>query len=170
MRYHLLAASLLVWLAFPGAASAAPNCKLTNDGQTYCNKGAPVSSFKRVPRSSKHKSYIFSKGCPADLGCGCHLANYFGFTGKLWRELWVARNWGHVGSPASKGCVGCVAVFSRGKRGGHVGIVKGYTEGGKPIVYSYANRRLGWTTSEYNLGRVIAYREVSKWTSMSSLP
>ena len=101
-----------------------------------------------------------SGGCPRHLGCGCNLANYFKIVGKKWRELWVARAWADEGSKASKGCVGCVAVLSRGRRGGHVGVVKSYDTNGNPIIYSYANGRLGWTTTAYPARRVIAYRSM----------
>ena len=98
-------------------------------------------------------------GCPRNLGCGCNLANYFRIVGRKWRELWVARNWAHEGSPAHKGCTGCVAVLSRG-RGGHVGVVKAYDADDNPVIYSYANGRLGWTTATYSARRVIAYRQL----------
>lgn len=101
-----------------------------------------------------------AKGCPRHLGCGCNLANYFHIAGKQWRQLWVARNWSHVGQSAWKGCVGCVAVLSRGRHGGHVGIVRHYDANGNPVIYSYANARLGWTTTTYSARRVIAYRSL----------
>lgn len=104
-------------------------------------------------------SRLSRSGCPRNLGCGCNLANYFHIVGKQWRKLWVARNWENVGAPAVKGCTGCVAVMSRG-RGGHVGVVKSYDANGNPVVYSYANGRLGWTTTTYSAGRVIAYRSL----------
>jgi hypothetical protein len=100
-----------------------------------------------------------SSNCPRNLGCGCNLANYFHIIGKKWRELWVARNWARVGSAAAKGCTGCVAVLSRG-RGGHVGVVRSYDANGNPVIYSYANGRLGWTTAPYSKRRVLAYRSL----------
>lgn len=98
--------------------------------------------------------------CPRNLGCGCNLANYFHIGGQRWRELWVARAWAREGTRASKGCIGCVAVLSRGRRGGHVGVVQAYDANGNPVVYSYANGRLGWTTAAYPSQRVIAYRSL----------
>jgi hypothetical protein len=103
---------------------------------------------------------VRSGNCPLTLGCGCNLANYFHIVGKRWRELWVARAWAKEGRPAAKGCVNCVAVLTRGKRGGHVGIVKSYDANGNPAIYSYANRRLGWVTTKYSAKRVIAYRQL----------
>lgn len=45
-----------------------------------------------------------------------------------------ARSYIHYGSRASEGCIGCIAVLSRG-RGGHVGIVTGW-DGPNPIIIS----------------------------------
>ena len=111
------------------------------------------------PKISRVGRRAGSGNCPRNLGCGCNLANYFHIVGKKWRELWVARNWAFMGSRASKGCVGCVAVLSRG-RGGHVGVVKSYDANGNPVIYSYANGRLGWTTAAYSARRVITYRQL----------
>lgn len=102
-----------------------------------------------------------SPGCPAHLGCGCNLATYFNIAdAHLKRALWIAREWLHHFNRAEPGCVGCVAVLSRG-RGGHVGVVKGYDANGNPTIYSYANARLGWRTATYPRSRVIGYRYIN---------
>ncbi len=110
-----------------------------------------------------HRHTVRTTSCPATLGCGCNMAEHLGgiarFGYKVWRDLWVAKNWRSRGEAAHKGCVGCVVVLSR-KGGGHVGIVKGYDANGNPIVHSYANRRLGWTTATYSAKRVLAYRHL----------
>lgn len=60
-------------------------------------------------------------GCPARLWCGCWLAQQFNIVGTKARELWLARNWlQYQKAPLAPGAV---AVFSRGRRGGHVGKV-----------------------------------------------
>ena len=52
--------------------------------------------------------------------------------------------------------VGAIAVMSRGKRGGHVGVVSGVDADGNPIVISgNHNRRVAEAT--YSKGRVYAY-------------
>ena len=131
------------------AARGHQGCDYDNSGHQLCL--GVVSADIGHPRGSSH--------CPINLGCGCNLANYFHIGGQQWRDLWVARNWAKVGSPASHGCVGCVVVLSRG-RGGHVGVVRGYDANGNPTVYSYANGRLGWTTATYSSRRVLAYRSI----------
>lgn len=102
--------------------------------------------------------------CPPRLGCGCNLANHFGgidrFGWNTWRELWRARDWLQHFARARRGCVGCVAVLSRGRRGGHVGVVRHYDSHGNPVIFSYANRRLGWRTATFSARRVLGYVRV----------
>lgn len=108
-------------------------------------------------------SSVEARNCPRHLACGCRLASSMGIDGKLWRRLWVARNWLEIGRRARHGCVGCIVVLRRGRRGGHVGKVVGY-EGRDPIVYSWANARLGWTTATYPARLVLGYRLVNRWS------
>lgn len=91
-------------------------------------------------------------GCPLRRWCGCFLQHYFGLADKT---LWNARRWAGVGRPAAAGCVGCIAVLSRGN-GGHVGIVRGY-DGANPIILS-GNHNNSVGTATYPRSRVIAYR------------
>jgi uncharacterized protein (TIGR02594 family) len=52
--------------------------------------------------------------------------------------------------------VGAIAVMSRGRRGGHVGVVSGIDKSGNPIIISgNHNRRVG--ESVYPRGRIYAY-------------
>jgi len=61
--------------------------------------------------------------CPPQDWCGCWLATYLGIKDqKLWRELWVARNWMTYGTPAEGPAAGVIAIYARGT-GGHVGII-----------------------------------------------
>lgn len=105
-----------------------------------------------------HHQQSYSAGCPLHLGCGCNLAVKLGLGPR--RDLWYARNFEHEGSAASRGCIGCVAVLSRGRHHGHVGIVRSYDPNGNPVIESYANARLGWTVMKYPSGRVLAYRSI----------
>jgi uncharacterized protein (TIGR02594 family) len=62
-------------------------------------------------------------------------------------------SYGHrVGGPQ----VGAIAVLSRGKRGGHVGVVSGVDKGGNPIIIS-GNHGRRVAESKYPRKRVIAY-------------
>jgi len=66
-------------------------------------------------------------GCPSRLWCGCYLATVYGFSGQMWRQLWVARAWAQK-FPRAELAPGKVAVFGRG-RGGHVGRIDGVRPG-----------------------------------------
>lgn len=134
------------------AAPVAQEFTYTRDGR-YMPVSTPAQSVRSARRGG-------SSDCPRNLGCGCNLAKYLHIGGERWRQLWVARAWAREGTRASKGCIGCVAVLSRGRRGGHVGVVQAYDANGNPVIYSYANGRLGWTTAAYPSGRVITYRSL----------
>ena len=61
--------------------------------------------------------------------CGAEMADELGIHGQQGRELWLARNWAHVGTPASAH-VGAVVVWSH-----HVGQIVGQ-ENGQWVVRS----------------------------------
>jgi uncharacterized protein (TIGR02594 family) len=68
----------------------------------------------------------------------------------------MARSFASYGTRLSGPQIGAIAVLSRGKRGGHVGIVKGIDARGNPIIISGNHgRRVGEGT--YSRNRVIAY-------------
>ncbi|TXH42037.1 MAG: CHAP domain-containing protein [Desulfurellales bacterium] len=91
-----------------------------------------------------------------------------------WRRLWCARfmatiapnaaarvrspnqarSWASL--PRVSPQVGAIAVLSRGRRGGHIGVVTGFASNGNPIIISgNHNRVVG--ESEYPRSRVIAW-------------
>lgn len=68
----------------------------------------------------------------------------------------MANSFANYGSRVSGPQVGAIAVMSRGKRGGHVGIVSGIDSKGNPIVISgNYNRRVAETVIPR--GRIYAY-------------
>lgn len=68
----------------------------------------------------------------------------------------MARSFANYGQRISGPQVGAIAVMSRGRRGGHVGIVSGIDAKGNPIVISGNHgRRVAEAT--YSRGRVYAY-------------
>jgi uncharacterized protein (TIGR02594 family) len=68
----------------------------------------------------------------------------------------MARSFASYGTRLSGPQIGAIAVLSRGKRGGHVGIVKGIDARGNPIIISGNHgKRVGEGT--YSRNRVIAY-------------
>ncbi len=68
----------------------------------------------------------------------------------------IASSWLHAGTRISGPQVGAVALISRGRRIGHVGIVSGIDSVGNPIIISgNHNRRV--VEAVYPRGRVYAY-------------
>jgi uncharacterized protein (TIGR02594 family) len=68
----------------------------------------------------------------------------------------MASSFASYGTRVSGPQVGAIAVMSRGKRGGHVGIVSGIDEAGNPIIISGNHGgRVG--ESVYPRGRIYAY-------------
>jgi uncharacterized protein (TIGR02594 family) len=68
----------------------------------------------------------------------------------------LARSYASYGRRVSGPQVGAIAVMSRGKRGGHVGVVSGVDASGNPIIIS-GNHGGRVAESTYSRGRVYAY-------------
>lgn len=68
----------------------------------------------------------------------------------------AAKSFAYYGRRISKPEVGAIAVLTRGKRGGHVGVVSGVDANGNPVIISgNHNKRVG--VAVYPRSRVIAY-------------
>lgn len=68
----------------------------------------------------------------------------------------MASSFASYGRRVSGPQVGAIAVMSRGKRGGHVGVVSGIDEAGNPIVIS-GNHGGRVAEATYPRGRIYAY-------------
>ena len=68
----------------------------------------------------------------------------------------MARSFSSYGQRISGPQVGAIAVMSRGRRGGHVGVVSGVDPKGNPIIVS-GNHGNRVAESVYSRGRVYAY-------------
>ena len=68
----------------------------------------------------------------------------------------AARSFAYYGRRISEPKVGAIAVLTRGKRGGHVGVVSGIDPSGNPIIISGNHNRLVGE-AVYARSRVIAY-------------
>jgi uncharacterized protein (TIGR02594 family) len=68
----------------------------------------------------------------------------------------MARSFANYGTRVSGPQVGAIAVMSRGRRGGHVGIVSGVDGNGNPIIIS-GNHGRRVAESTYSRGRIYAY-------------
>jgi uncharacterized protein (TIGR02594 family) len=68
----------------------------------------------------------------------------------------AAKSFAYYGRRITEPEVGAIAVLTRGKRGGHVGVVSGIDKQGNPIIISgNHNKRVG--EAVYSRARVIAY-------------
>jgi uncharacterized protein (TIGR02594 family) len=68
----------------------------------------------------------------------------------------MARSFSSYGQRISGPQVGAIAVMSRGRRGGHVGVVSGIDDKGNPIIVS-GNHGNRVAESVYSRGRIYAY-------------
>lgn len=68
----------------------------------------------------------------------------------------MARSFASYGQRISGPQVGAIAVMSRGRRGGHVGVVSGIDAKGNPIVIS-GNHGRRVAEASYSRGRIYAY-------------
>jgi len=68
----------------------------------------------------------------------------------------MARSFASYGTRVSGPQVGAIAVMSRGRRGGHVGVVSGIDPSGNPIIIS-GNHGHRVAESTYSRGRIYAY-------------
>ena len=87
-------------------------------------------------------------------------ANFMNFvlerTGHQSSSSNMARSFASYGRRISGPQVGAIAVMSRGKRGGHVGVVSGIDANGNPIIIS-GNHGHRVAESTYSRGRIYAY-------------
>jgi len=92
----------------------------------------------------------------ASLWCGRFMNMVLERSGRSGTGSDMARSFASMGHRVSGPQVGAIAVMSRGKRGGHVGVVSGIDESGNPIVISGNHGgRVGEST--YPRGRIYAY-------------
>lgn len=152
---------------------AQANCP-ADDHRYLCGSGITVTgpqihvrAERAVARGIAASSDLIARAS-ADIG---KTAYEVGVRPTLWCAAWLntvlgggtgsdlARSYVTYGRPAAPGCIGCIAVLTRGKRGGHVGIVTGYDRSGNPILISgNHNRRVG--EGAYPRARIIAWRVV----------
>ena len=116
--------------------------------------GATGSPMNLIAMAAKHEGKNARQlGLPRSLWCADFVNSLVGGTDRR------AISYASRGTPAKAGCVGCVIVTARGKRGYHVGIVTGYDPNGNPITISGNHgHKVGYGT--YSKRYVVAYRYV----------
>lgn len=132
---------------------------------------------KKVRTPPRKAAVAYASAGHADSGLVAAARRYIGTNPTGWRSLWcgrfmamiapaaarkvknpnMARDWAKGRLPQiSSPQIGAIAVMTRGKRGGHVGVVSGIAKNGDPIIISgNHNRRVG--EAQYPRSRIIAY-------------
>jgi uncharacterized protein (TIGR02594 family) len=106
---------------------------------------------------SQARAYLGSNPTgKGSLWCARFLNMVLERSGKRGTGSDMASSFASYGSRVSGPQVGAIAVMSRGKRGGHVGIVSGIDEKGNPIIIS-GNHGGRVAESKYSRGRIYAY-------------
>lgn len=168
MRALFAALPLLLLLCVPGFAQVSASVGELQDVSGYrslAGVGASYRGGSRVPMfgslASRARAHMGATardlGLPGRAWCADFMNKITGGgTGSR-----LARSYASYGRPAAYGCVDCIVVLTRGRRGnaGHVGVVTGYDARGNLIIVSgNHNRRVG--EGVYSKRRVIALRSV----------
>lgn len=106
------------------------------------------------------RSTQIKKNAPRSLWCAWWVSQYFKGDRPDGGPIMWARDYLKVGIKAEKGCVGCIAVLSRGRNAGHIGVVHAYDKAGNPILISGNSSGGKVTKMPYAKGRVLGYRWV----------
>jgi uncharacterized protein (TIGR02594 family) len=118
---------------------------------------APLAGFGSSSLVAKARSYLGTNptGMSA-LWCARFMNMVLEKSGRRGTGSNMARSFASYGRRVSGPQVGAIAVMSRGRGGGHVGIVSGIDKSGNPIIISgNHNRKVG--ESVYPRGRIYAY-------------
>lgn len=96
-------------------------------------------------------------GLPSRLWCADFMNYTLKRAGKSGTGSRMASSFAAYGKRVSGPQVGAIAIMSRGRRGGHVGVVSGIDAHGNPIVIS-GNHGRKVAESTYSRRRIYAYR------------
>jgi uncharacterized protein (TIGR02594 family) len=118
---------------------------------------APMAGFGTSSLVAKARSYVGTN--PTGMGalwCARFMNMVLEKSGRRGTGSNMAKSFAGYGRRVSGPQVGAIAVMSRGRGGGHVGIVSGVDKSGNPIIISgNHNRRVG--EAVYPRGRIYAY-------------
>jgi uncharacterized protein (TIGR02594 family) len=95
-------------------------------------------------------------GLPSSLWCADFMNYALKKAGKSGTGSRMASSFASYGKRVSGPQVGAIAVMSRGRRGGHVGVVSGIDKSGNPIVIS-GNHGRKVAEATYSRRRIYAY-------------
>jgi uncharacterized protein (TIGR02594 family) len=152
MRHARQARAVTPRLSRAARASHASVAPMTGFGSP-----SPMAGFGSSSLVAKARSYVGTN--PTGMGalwCARFMNMVLEKTGRRGTGSNMAKSFANYGRRVSGPQVGAIAVMSRGRGGGHVGIVSGIDKSGNPIIISgNHNRRVG--ESVYPRGRIYAY-------------
>jgi uncharacterized protein (TIGR02594 family) len=144
------------------AARAEQQTPSFGDSENFANANAsmnqPSGGFGGSGLVDTARSFI-GRGNPTARGrlwCAAFMNLVLKRTGHQGSGSDMARSFSSYGQRLSGPQVGAIAVMSRGRRGGHVGVVSGIDAKGNPIIVS-GNHGNRVAESTYSKGRVYAY-------------
>jgi uncharacterized protein (TIGR02594 family) len=130
----------------------------TNFNNANVSMNQPSGGFGGSGIVDAARSFI-GRGNPTARGrlwCAAFMNLVLKRTGHQGTGSDMARSFSSYGQRISGPQVGAIAVMSRGRRGGHVGVVSGVDAKGNPIIVS-GNHGNRVAESVYSRGRVYAY-------------
>jgi uncharacterized protein (TIGR02594 family) len=124
-----------------------------DDDAAYSGRGSPQALLEALRHMGEHARAL---GLPPSLWCADFMNYVLRHVGLDTTGSRAALSFLKYGQRISEPRVGAIAIFSRGRRGGHVGIVRGTDGAGNPIIVSgnYADRV---AEAVYPKSRVLAY-------------
>lgn len=144
------------------AARAEQQAPSFGDSENFANANAsmnqPGGGFGGSGLVETARSFI-GRGNPTARGrlwCAAFMNLVLKRSGHQGSGSDMARSFSSYGQRLSGPQVGAIAVMSRGRRGGHVGVVSGIDAKGNPIIVS-GNHGNRVAESTYSKGRVYAY-------------
>lgn len=117
----------------------------------------PLFSFSSPSLVSEARKYMGTNPTARKkLWCATFMNMVLAKAGYAGTNSDAAKSFAYYGRRISEPRIGAIAVLTRGKRGGHVGVVSGIDAAGNPIIISgNHNKRVG--EAVYSRSRVIAY-------------
>lgn len=119
----------------------------------YTGLGAPEALLEALKHMGSNAK---SLGLPASLWCADFMNMVLRKSGIEATGSRAARSYLKYGKQIDGPRVGAIAIFTRGKNGGHIGIVRGTDGSGNPIIVS-GNHNNKVAEAIYPKARVIAY-------------
>lgn len=145
--------------SFAGTRSSARARAFANANASYGSTVASPAVFTGSGSSLVAQARQYIGGNPTgrrSLWCGRFMNMVLERSGHKGTGSDMARSFASYGQRVSGPQIGAIAVMSRGRGGGHVGVVSGIDANGNPIIIS-GNHGHRVAEATYSRGRIYAY-------------